>query len=60
MGSWKIPVETSRIWLARADQAHRIAGMLSPKDAAAVEAYAAECEAKAKQPSRPTQQPLAA
>ena len=31
-------------WHARAGQARRIAGMLSPRDAALVEAYAKECE----------------
>jgi hypothetical protein len=31
-------------WHARAGQARRMAGMLSPRDAALVEAYARECE----------------
>jgi hypothetical protein len=31
-------------WHARAGQARRVAGMLSPRDAALVEAYARECE----------------
>jgi len=31
-------------WHARAGQARRIAGMLSPRDAALVEAYARECD----------------
>jgi len=43
------PVETYQMWLARAERAHRIAGMLSSKDARAVEDYAAECEAKARE-----------
>ncbi len=40
-------------WHARAGQARRIAGMLSPRDAALVEAYARECEdcARAAEPS---------
>jgi hypothetical protein len=37
-------------WLARAEQARRVAAMLSPQDAAIVEAYAAECEAEATRP----------
>lgn len=32
------------VWRARAGQARRVASMLSPRDAALVEAYARECE----------------
>src|SRR6202035_5156911 len=32
------------LWRARAGQARRVAGMLSPRDAALLEAYARECE----------------
>ena len=35
-------------WWARAAQARRIAGMLSPRDAQLAEAYAAECEDQAR------------
>lgn len=34
-------------WLARAEQARRVVATLSPDDAAIVEAYARECEARA-------------
>ena len=36
-----------RDWLARAEQARRIALMLAPGDAAVLEGFARECEAKA-------------
>ena len=36
-------------WRLRAEQARRLAFMLSQRDAAAVEAYAKECEARARQ-----------
>jgi hypothetical protein len=32
------------LWRARTGQARRVAGMLSPRDAALLEAYARECE----------------
>jgi hypothetical protein len=35
-------------WVMRAERARRIAAMLSRKDAEAIEAYAKECDAKAK------------
>jgi hypothetical protein len=35
-------------WWARAAQARRVAGMLSPQDAQLAEAYAAECEDQAR------------
>lgn len=36
-------------WVLRAERARRIAAMLSVKDAVAIEAYAKECEAMARQ-----------
>jgi len=39
----------SQAWEMRAERARRIACMLSRKDAEAIEAYARECEARAKQ-----------
>ena len=38
-------------WWARAAQARRVAGMLSPKDAQLAEAYAVECEDQAREAS---------
>jgi hypothetical protein len=35
-------------WWARAAQARRVAGMLSPRDAQLAEAYALECEEQAR------------
>jgi hypothetical protein len=40
----KISQSETLMWRARAGQARRIASMLSPRDAALVEAYASECE----------------
>jgi len=34
----------AQIWWRRSKQAHRLAQMLSPKDAAIVDRYAEECE----------------
>jgi hypothetical protein len=42
------PITPSERWLGRAVRARGIAMMLSRADAKVVEAYAAECEAKAK------------
>jgi hypothetical protein len=39
--------DATRDWLARAEQARRIALMLAPGDAAVLEGFARECEAKA-------------
>ncbi|HZS63928.1 MAG TPA: hypothetical protein VFA53_05455 [Xanthobacteraceae bacterium] len=39
--------EGARRWLARAAQARRIALMLAAKDAAILESFAMECEARA-------------
>ncbi len=36
------------MWRARAGQARRVASMLSPRDAALVEAYARECDDSAR------------
>jgi hypothetical protein len=38
-------------WWARAAQARRVAGMLSPRDAQVAEAFAAECEDQAREAS---------
>jgi hypothetical protein len=38
---------SAKRWLARAEQARRIARMLSPPDAGVAEAYAIECEVQA-------------
>jgi hypothetical protein len=48
-----------RAWLARAAQARRVALMLAPDDAAILEAFARECEAKAA-PVPATRRPIAA
>ena len=37
------------VWQLRAERARRLAIMLSLRDAAAIEAYAKECEARARQ-----------
>ena len=48
-------------WLARAARARNIAGLLAPKDAEIVEAYARECEIQGRRLiDRPASQPLAA
>lgn len=39
--------EPAERWLARAEQARRIARLLSPSDAGIAEAYAIECEVQA-------------
>ncbi|MGY4224989.1 hypothetical protein ACVMIH_002350 [Bradyrhizobium sp. USDA 4503] len=38
-------------WTTRAEQARRVAAMLSPRDAALAEAYAMECEDRARRNS---------
>jgi hypothetical protein len=40
----KLGLSETLLWRARARQARRVAGMLSPRDAALLEAYARECE----------------
>ena len=40
----KMGLSETLLWRARAGQARRIAGMLGPRDAALLEAYARECE----------------
>ena len=40
----KLGLSETLLWHARAGQARRVAGMLSPRDAALLEAYARECE----------------
>jgi hypothetical protein len=42
--------ETAKTWLARAAQARRVAAMLGPVDAAILEVFALECEAKSEKP----------
>ncbi|MEA2985293.1 MAG: hypothetical protein QOD94_1547 [Alphaproteobacteria bacterium] len=51
--------DDARAWLARAAQARRVALMLAPGDAAILEAFARECEAKAT-PIPKTRRPIAA
>jgi hypothetical protein len=41
--------DVPQAWVMRAERARRIAAMLSVKDAEAIEAYARECEAIARQ-----------
>ncbi|HEX2512158.1 MAG TPA: hypothetical protein VHK44_06120 [Xanthobacteraceae bacterium] len=48
----------AQAWLARAAQARRLALMLAPGDAAILEVFARECEAKAA--LVPTTRPIAA
>jgi hypothetical protein len=50
MASTVSPSETLA-WWARAAQARRVAGMLSPRDAQVAEAYAVECEDQAREAS---------
>ena len=45
------PHKASEAWLGRAAQARRVAMMLAAKDAAILEVYALECEAKAALPA---------
>jgi hypothetical protein len=45
----KSATDAPRAWAMRAERARRIATMLSAKDAEAIEAYAEECEAMARQ-----------
>jgi hypothetical protein len=44
----KLGLSEAMLWRARAGQARRVAGMLSPRDAALLEAYARECEDSAR------------
>jgi hypothetical protein len=44
----KLGLSETMLWRARAGQARRIGGMLSPRDAALLEAYARECEDSAR------------
>jgi hypothetical protein len=53
--------DAPQAWVMRAERARRIATMLSRKDAEAIEAYAKECEARARQTiERQAVPPLAA
>jgi len=44
----KLGLSETMLWRARAGQARRVAGMLSPRDAALLEAYAKECDDSAR------------
>ena len=44
----KAALSETLMWRARAGQARRVASMLSPRDAALVEAYARECDDSAR------------
>ncbi len=44
----KLGLSETMLWCARAGQARRVAVMLSPRDAALLEAYARECEESAR------------
>jgi hypothetical protein len=44
----KMGLSETLMWRARAGQARRVAGMLSPRDAVLLEAYARECEDRAR------------
>jgi hypothetical protein len=50
----------AQLWRRRAEQARRLAGMLSPRDAALLEDFAVECEAQAEQPRLPAEPQIAA
>jgi hypothetical protein len=52
--------DVPQAWVMRAERARRIATMLSAKDAEAIEAYAKECEARARAMERRTAPPMAA
>jgi hypothetical protein len=52
--------DAPKAWLMRAERARRIASMVSRRDAEAIEAYARECDARAKQIERQVVPPLAA
>jgi hypothetical protein len=52
--------DVPQAWVMRAERARRIATMLSAKDAAAIEVYAKECEARARAMERRTAPPMAA
>ena len=49
MAAFTSRTDVPQAWAMRAERARRIATMLSMKDAEAIEAYAKECEARAKQ-----------
>jgi hypothetical protein len=49
MAAFTSRTDLPQAWAMRAERARRIATMLSRKDAQAIEAYAQECEARAKQ-----------
>ena len=49
MAAFTSRTDVPQAWAMRAERARRIATMLSLKDAEAIEAYAKECDARAKQ-----------
>jgi hypothetical protein len=54
------PIDAPQAWVMRAERARRMAIMLSRRDAEAIEAYAMECEARARAIERQTVPQLAA
>jgi hypothetical protein len=61
MAAFNGRTDAPQAWVLRAERARRIATMLSMRDAEAIEAYARECEAKARQAmARQAVPPLAA
>jgi hypothetical protein len=58
--SAKTSGSTAQVWLARAQQARRLALMLSAEDAKILETYAAECEAQVRRLTKQRRSPLAA
>jgi hypothetical protein len=61
MAAFDSRADVPQAWVMRAERARRIASMLTRKDAEAIEAYARECEARAKQTvERKVVPPLAA
>jgi hypothetical protein len=61
MAAFDSRADVPQAWVMRAERARRIASMLTRKDAEAIEAYARECEARARQTvERQVVPPLAA
>ena len=60
MAAFNGRTDAPQAWVLRAERARRIATMLSMKDAEAIEAYAKECEARARAIERPAVPLLAA
>jgi hypothetical protein len=49
MATFDSRADAPQAWVMRAERARRIGSMLSRRDAEAIEAYARECDARAKQ-----------